>query len=137
VGELPLKPGSSRYNVGSTDAKNVVSWWTLSVRPRTVDSGGHVSIYCSIPPKPFPQIVASVLQPRNPLIEQAQRLSIEDAQKASGASSTEVIEMVGHIEYNDIFPNTPLHHFDWCIVADPHDVTKNEFSFFIIKEKIE
>lgn len=124
-------------NTGSTDAINTVSWWKLSVMPFPPAVQGRVNLDCAMPPRPSEKIAPSIVQRENKLIELAQILSTDDAIKASGPNPTEIIELAGHIEYNDVFPGTTLHHFDWCVIAIPHDIQRSDFSFLRSREEVD
>jgi len=39
----------------------------------------------------------------------------------------------GHIEYRDIFPDSPLHHYDWCDLVLPDDISRNVISFVALR----
>jgi hypothetical protein len=122
-----INPGWT--NTGSTDAINVLSWWKLTITSRSAPTPNvAINVDCPIPPKPYPKIAPSIVQPGGPLLEQAQILSISDARKASDPDPSEVITLAGHLEYNDIFPGTLPHHFGWCLIALPHDISSSNFS---------
>ena len=60
-------------------------------------------------------------------------LSVDDANAV--VANTKYILMWGHIEYEDIFPDTSLHHYDWCVAVIPNDIARAIFSFPILKNE--
>jgi hypothetical protein len=124
-------------NAGSTDAINVISWWKLSIIPAPTISGGVTPVDCPVPPKPYLKLAPSVVPPNGPLVEQAQILSLSDAQRASGPNPSKVIEFAGRAEYNDTIPNTSLHYDNWCLIVVPHDLASSNFSFFRALEEVD
>jgi hypothetical protein len=120
-------------NVGGTDAKNVISWWEIKIFPFTVspDAKPPSCPRAARPMEPTPVLVQS----QGRLIQVNKRLLIEDAQKAMKGDVSQLIYIYGRIEYNDAFPNTPLHYLDWCVNVTPDDISKNIFSFGRLREE--
>jgi hypothetical protein len=119
-------------NVGSTNAKDVRSWFELKVFdiPSSVPkklSGADCPPL--VPPDPLPQ--PTVMPQGGGIVQLAKRLSLQEINRI-GKDAYAL--MWGHVEYRDEFPDTPLHFDDWCVGIDPSDVRGARFSFPIIRE---
>src|SRR5271169_4634321 len=57
-------------------------------------------------PRPLPD--GTIIEPGRTISQLAQMLHFEDAAKAR--DGVKYILMRGHIQYRDIFPDTPMHH---------------------------
>jgi hypothetical protein len=117
-------------NVGGTDIRRLINWWVLTVVHRASPLTVPEQLSQPCPPiiKTDGPITSVVLPPGGGETQTAQKLSIEDARLATGESSSVSIYAVGHAEYDDIFPDTPRHHFDWCILVYPNNPEKSLFS---------
>lgn len=112
------------HNIGGTDARNVIGYWRIVPAPFVPFD------QAKCPPLEFnnrrPEGVS--ISPGQILIQFAQILPAADAQRASGPTPTEVLFALGHLEYNDIFPDTPIHTVDWCFILAPNDMANSVFS---------
>ncbi len=123
-------------NVGTTDAREVRGWWDIVVTPTPPLIDNKITAKC--PTLKTPPILPepSVVQKAGGITELAKFLSINDVMQAANQQPTVLIYILGHIEYTDIYyPETHLHHFDWCVMALPNDIEKNAFSFLSVYEK--
>jgi hypothetical protein len=115
-------------NVGSTDAQNFRGWSEIKsfdVRPK------HTIGINDCPTQPIdmlPQGEISIAP--GDVAAQPYRMFYTDDVKGG-----KYILMWGHIEYMDIFPKTPPHNHDWCMVVIPDDIDYSKFSFNVLRDK--
>ena len=119
-------------NVGSTNAQDYRGWFDLQVhdlQPKQIVTASDC------PPIGEPRALSegTVVEPGRNILQAAQKFSVQDAIQAR--DDNKYILMRGHIQYRDIFPDTPAHHDDWCVVIVPNNLEKMEFSFPIVREK--
>ncbi len=121
-------------NTGSTSAKDWYGWFDIKVidKPEGVpkEPQGLLSD-CAPTPRPDPSFGGSVMPPGATISQISKAVSKEDAIKAVKKQS--VIMIYGYIEYRDVFPNTPVHHDDWCGELVPQDTSKT-LSYVSLKE---
>jgi hypothetical protein len=119
-------------NVGGTDATDFKAWFDIA--PFDYIPGHALSAAdCPQPTRSIPSAGGLTVHPGLPMSQLAKNLPIEDVTKAQ--NGTGYILMVGHMEYRDIFPESPLHHDDWCVGVVPNDIQRNIWSMPIIREK--
>jgi hypothetical protein len=110
-------------NSGDTDARDYIGWFELD--PRAITGPHHVT--AADCPTAIQQSAKPSDIPRGQSFRMfAKRIELADAERA--AQGHEIVLMVGHLEYRDIFPDTPEHHADWCVALFPNDLKKNIWS---------
>jgi hypothetical protein len=124
-------------NKGATDARDVVSWWDITIVKTPSGPAKRVKSDCPVLQRPTEPITSSLLPHDGTLPMQAKRLRLEDAVKASGPRPSTLIYLMAHAEYHDNFPESPLHRRDWCVLAVPKDIPKAVFSYTILKDSID
>lgn len=130
VGEVisywEISPGWT--NGGSTDAIDYAAWFDIAPIP----TPKHVLTEsdCPQPKQPEQRSPGLVVHAGKGMTELAKKLSSADA--ASAVQGTNVILLVGHMEYRDIFPDTEMHSADWCITLLPIDLKNNRWSMPIV-----
>jgi hypothetical protein len=125
-------------NVGATDAIDFIGWWNIDVRPFPLrDANGNARVECPIPMRPsiLPSPLIISRDQISPAVQK--KLSFEDAKDAVGQNAIKIIYINGHLEYDDVFPDTKHHRLDWCVQAYPSDLQRNVFSFPRFKEETE
>ena len=121
-------------NIGSTNAVEYRGWFNL----RTFSHGGQHTVTvkdCPELPAPIPLPEGLVVLPGGPISQLARTFSLADAVEAK--SQTKYILLWGHIEYRDIYPDTPTYHDDWCEIVLRNDIEKAIFSFPTLQEKVD
>jgi hypothetical protein len=113
------------HNIGGTDATNVAAWWKIFVLPRNQISISN----CPTLTKPPGSIPPASVPPGGQLAQVSQILTADQAISATGISPSAIIYIADHIEYGDIFPDTPIHILDWCVNVIPNDIRINKFSY--------
>lgn len=124
-------------NIGSTDAKEVTSYWDIKVLPLTTETNGKINVECPRPEKPDRRILPSVLARDELLTELSKPLMLEDARMAAGAKPTHIIFIFGHMQYRDIFDDKREHRRDWCLIAMPNDLNSGTFSFLRARDEVD
>lgn len=112
-------------NTGGSDARNYISWFDISVTPVTQNTCPSVPI-----PDPLPTPI--IIPREGNVTESAKALLLQDAVQASAKAKR--IFISGHAEYDDIFPESHRHHFDWCVLAIPNEISYSLFSFPRLRE---
>jgi hypothetical protein len=121
-------------NAGSTNAQDFRGWFDIKAFETLAGAKiGPDNCPSSVAPVPIPE-PTSIAQ-GGVITQLAKTLSVEDAVRAK--DQPVYILMWGHIEYRDAFPETPMHHHDWCVAVIPNDIPKGIFSFLTIKEHVD
>jgi hypothetical protein len=121
-------------NVGSTNAQDFLGWF--DIRAFDPSPGQRVTAAdCPQLLEPSPSPGRLIVVPGIGVSHLAKPLRIGDVVKAK--EGTKYILMWGHIEYKDIFPDTPVHHDDWCVAVIPNDLQRSVFSLPILRETID
>jgi hypothetical protein len=122
------------FNVGSTAARNFSSWSSFAPAPLTIKDGRR-DWQCPATPKvDFPRS-GSIVEKDGTIIEQVIRVPEKILERTYGPNPDLAVYIAGRIQYNDIFPDTPLHYFEWCVVATPADLKTGNFSFNRLYER--
>lgn len=122
-------------NVGPTMAKDYIGWFKIfpfggkPSHPLTAQDCPSLAR----PAEASNPSARTVIQPGQPLLQFGQRLSLRAGVRAHDGNG--YILMVGHIQYRDIFPGTPPHYDDWCVVMIPNDINRNIWSLPILYER--
>jgi hypothetical protein len=116
-------------NVGLTDAKNFVGWFTFTKIAFTGQDPTSADCPVSIRPNPSP--APTIIARDGDILLRAQYLSKQDVFDAR--YNRIVMLIFGHIEYNDVFPGSLLHTEDWCDIVSPVDPDHKSFSFPILR----
>jgi hypothetical protein len=140
-GEKPISQGEiirgwhitpSWTNVGGSDARGFVGWFEVipyNFMPPRPPNGGD----CPVPVEPKSPRPEYVIQPHAGMLQVAQKLALEDVIRAKNGKG--YILVVGHIEFRDIFPDTPIHHRNWCELLIPDDPARNIWSDIMLSER--
>jgi hypothetical protein len=123
-------------NAGSTPAKHFRSWFDV----RAFDIGPKVPIVMDArrcPKISYRPVAALIVPAGGGKTEPAKMIPRADVLAASGNSPTKYILMWGHMEYRDVFPDTPLRTLDYCFFVAPNDPSNDVFSFMSLFEKTE
>lgn len=121
-------------NVGSTDAQGYLGWFDI----KTFDVTAPKSIGaddCPDSPIPNPLPEPEVIAQGGEFSQLAKMVPVEDLVAAN--QGTKYILMFGHIEYRDIFPDTPTHHDDWCVVLLPNDIGRTIMSVPNLRQRVD
>ena len=118
-------------NSGPTDALNVRTVWGWRYVPGHVTGLGNIA---DCPQFAFGDQTPFVVQAGHPFAQLAQDLQMANLLQASAENGA--IYVGGLIEYNDIFPDDPLHTVDWCSRMIPNDIDKDVASYVAVKEII-
>jgi hypothetical protein len=122
--------------VGSSSAKNFAVWSYYVETPATMEDG-RVVWKC---PDPAPKVKlaaqpSSVVEKSEVRTEIAINIPKVAVDRAVGPDPDDVIYLIGRVQYNDIFPDTPLHYLDWCVAAVPANPILGQFSFHRMYER--
>lgn len=98
-------------NLGGTDATDVRLWWAI----KFIEGSGLNSSNCPANPPPAVKVPATIIRRDGGITLFAHNLSALDVAKSNAGKGT--VFIVGHIEYRDVFPDSPLRFFDWCWIA--------------------
>jgi len=121
-------------NAGATNAKNVHAWFelqALDVVPLTKVTPND----CPPLPTPNPLPEPVVVEPGPGFGLAAKNLSMADAIAAKDEKKH--ILVFGHIDYLDIFPETPMHFNDWCVALIVNSVNWPIFSPLNLRERVD
>jgi hypothetical protein len=103
-------------NVGATEAKDFIGWNVLNVFTPDVPND-----FDFLHPNPLGQAPAGqvpvTIEPTQVIQQQTARISVNEANGV--INKTAKIIAWGYGEYRDIFPDTPLHHKNWCVEILP------------------
>jgi hypothetical protein len=114
-------------NAGGTDAHDYRAWWDMDVSPGPFPHEGVCPTHSYSDARP-----PMTIGPGLPLTLVAKILSLDEGTRAKDGKV--VIYISGHMEYRDIFPDTPMHYYNWCsTIAVPNDIETNTFSFINVK----
>ena len=103
-------------NVGATAAKNVTSWSSPSIKNRTTEKNwSDVLKRPDHPNVPFSSSGA-IVEKGGIHTEVAMNVAKSAIEQATGAHPSVFLYFFGRIQYNDVFPDTPLHYFEWCVL---------------------
>jgi hypothetical protein len=121
-------------NVGGTDAKNYIGWWTTIPEPRnpSVQIDQYPTLPCPSVLQPIARPHGIVVQPGGGQQQISRAISVRELAKSTGQNAQEILYAVGHIEYNDIFPGTITHTVEWCVIISPEDIAKGVASQFTV-----
>jgi hypothetical protein len=116
-------------NVGSTDAQNFRGWY--EVKAFDVRRKYPIGIsYCPTQPiDTLPQGEISIV-PGDIASKPYIIFYADDVRRGR-----KFILMWWHIDYTDIFPQTPPHKHDWCMVVIHDDVYYSKFTFNVLRDK--
>jgi hypothetical protein len=123
-------------NLGATNAIGHRAWFGLPVSTKNlpVNVAEANPDNCPKIPKPHTprhftgDVVGSGMWSAHP----AKYIAPEIAEKARQGKA--LIWFVGHDEYRDAFPGTPVHHGDWCNVFFPSDLAHGGWPMFRIRD---
>jgi hypothetical protein len=119
-------------NVGGSDARDYMGWF--DIRIFDVRSPKHLTgADCPSLAQPDPLPDGIIIHPGTQIAQLAKTLSVEDVVGAK--NETKYILMYGHIEYRDVFPDSSLHHEDWCMVVVPNNIEHGVFSLPTLRDK--
>jgi hypothetical protein len=82
---------------------------------------------CPVTPKVDFGRSGSIVEKDGTIIEQVIRVPEKIIERTYGPNPDLAVYIAGHIQYNDIFPDTPVHYFEWCVVATPADLKTATF----------
>jgi hypothetical protein len=123
-------------NVGETSAKNVSSWSFFTAKETPKGATWPVILQCpdhpTIPPN---NNLGEIIEKGGNRMEVALNVPKNLVDRATGANPSLLLYFGGRTQYNDIFQDTPLHYFEWCVLAIPSNATTGDFSFHIIYER--
>jgi hypothetical protein len=127
----------SWQNVGGTDIRDFIGWWKIFpvIRAAPISIVDAMQLRCPEFKKPDVQFHSATISPGATHLMVAQPLSIDDAIRAASPEVIELIYVVIHVEYNDIFADSKLHHYDWCNLMYPNDIPNGVFSPYIIEDR--
>ena len=70
------------------------------------------------------------------MTELAKRVGSADIIATLGQTPSKIFFIDGAIQYKDIFfPESPVHHVDWCVLVSPNEPEKNRFSFINVRDE--
>ena len=123
-------------NISSTIAKDFRGWFDIRTFNDDVDTEKYPGVGNCPPFENNEQWQEGIIvQPGGGKTLVAKFLPVRDAIKAM--SGKKYTLMWGHIEYRDIFPDSPLHHEDWCVDVILNDLATNSWSMPIHFERID
>lgn len=118
-------------NSGSTDAIEYRGWFDI-IPINHLPGHFLTDTDCPTPQPPNPPHVGTIVHAGANQAQLAKKLSVEDIAMAKQEKG--YILMVGHIEYSDVFPDTPRHFNDWCELIIPTDPQTNLWSMPILRD---
>ena len=118
-------------NIGGTEAIDYEGIWKMV----PINKGLGLSAKdCPSPPTIPPGVGRTTEAPGRPFLLGADLLTPQQAELAR--DSKIAVFGVGTVEYRDIFPDTPQHHYSWCELIVPNDLGgAGTFSFFRLKDE--
>lgn len=123
-------------NVGSTSAKNVVSWSSFYPETPAKRKDGRIVWRCpDVPNVTLNNESSVVVDKGGVLTEMAINVPATIIEHGVGPNPDDVLYLAGRIQYNDIFSDTPLHSFEWCVAAVPSNAVTGNFSFHRMYER--
>ena len=123
-------------DVGPTRAKNFVSRSTHIEAPAVSDQGGRTIWKCPTVAKPdLSEQAGSIVDKDGVITEIAINVSNTIVARALEPNPDLVLYLIGSIQYNDIFPDTSAHHFDWCVAAVPSNLVTGGFNLHRMYER--
>lgn len=120
-------------NSGATDASDLKGWWTLKFvaafnRPPKSWTGADCPKFET--PFNFEGASTVVIPSGHPWTLVSTRLSSEVVTQVLNGKGA--VFAFGHLQYRDIFPDNPIHYFNWCDLVSPYDAPHNGFSFLVL-----
>jgi hypothetical protein len=123
-------------DVGPTKAKNFVSRSTHTEAPVVSDQTGRTTWKCPTVAQPdLSEQAGSIVDKDGVITEIAINVSNTIVARALEPNPDLVLYLIGSIQYNDIFPDTSAHHFDWCVAAVPSNLVTGGFNFHRMYER--
>ena len=107
-------------NSGETDAVEYRGWF--DIKPIAFSHPHKITAADCWKPAPE-NTQPTIIHRGEPFRILAKKVTRADAITAESGKA--VILLVGHIEYRDVFPDTPPHHRDWCTAEIPNDLDRN------------